>query len=488
MDFFWFTVVLIFFSFLIQKLNQKQKKNLPPSPPSLPILGHLHLINKGPLHRSFHHLSTKYGPIIYLRFGNRPTLIVSSPSIAEECFTKNDIIFANRPPSIGVDYFSYNRTTMGSAPYGDHWRNIRRVSTIQIFSSTAIGRFSAVRLQEVGFILKKLVSNEIGKVNLNSLFFELVFNLIMKMVSGKRWVEPYDMFDADIPTGLSDFIPILRWFDFGGFEKKLQEFKEKGDNFLQDLVDETRRINGGISESAKFHKTLIESLLSLQEADPQFYTDDIIKGIILILFSAGTGTSALTMEWAMSLLLNHTEVMEKLRKEIEHNVPSDRLIDDSDLSKLPYLRCIINETLRLFPVAPILLPHMSSTNCTVSGYNISRNTTLMVNVWAIHRDPNIWEEPTKFMPERFEGFKADQSDGFKFFPFGIGRRACPGYGMGMRIIGLTLATLIQCFEWERIGNELVDLEEGSGFTLSKTKPLEALCRPRPAMINLLSQL
>lgn len=206
------------------------------------------------------------------------------------------------------------------------------------------------------------------------------------------------------------------------------------------------------------------------------------------LLLAGTGTSALTMEWAMSLLSNHTEVMEKLRKEIEHNAPSDRLIEDSDLSKLPYLRCIINETLRLFPVAPILLPHMSSTNCTVGGYDISRNTTLMVNVWAIHRDPNIWEEPTKFMPERFEGFKADQSVGFKFFPFGIGRRACPGYGMGMRIIGLTLATLIQCFEWERIGNELVDLEEGSGFTLSKAKPLEALCRPSPAMITLLSQL
>lgn len=189
----------------------------------------------------------------------------------------------------------------------------------------------------------------------------------------------------------------------------------------------------------------------------------------------------------MSLLLNHPEVLEKVKNEIDQHVTPGRLLDDSDLSNLPYLHCIIKETLRLFPAAPLLLPHFSSENCTINGFHIPRATTLLVNIWAIHRDPILWEEPDKFKPERFEGIK-EESQGYKFLPFGMGRRSCPGAGMAMRLMSLALGTLIQCFEWERVGPELVNMDAESKLTLPKAQPLEALYKPRPSMSVLLSQL
>lgn len=206
------------------------------------------------------------------------------------------------------------------------------------------------------------------------------------------------------------------------------------------------------------------------------------------MFIAGTDTSVVTMQWAMAYLLNHPEVLEKAREEIDnHTNKSGRMIEDSDLSELPYLRCIINETLRLCPAAPLLLPHFSSEDCTISGYKIPRGTTFIVNAWAIHRDPNLWEEPTKFKPERFEGIEAG-CEGFKFLPFGKGRRSCPGNNLALRFVGLTLGTLIQCFDWKRMGAEMVDLDEKDGLTMRKVKPLSGLYKPRDLTANLLSHL
>lgn len=204
--------------------------------------------------------------------------------------------------------------------------------------------------------------------------------------------------------------------------------------------------------------------------------------------SAGTDTSSITLEWAISLLLNHPEVLKKVRAEIDSKVEPGHLIDDMDLVKLPYLQNVVNETLRLYPTAPLLLPHSSSEDCSVGGFDIPRGTTVLVNAWALHRDPMIWEEATKFKPERFEGLEVKEGEGFKFVPFGVGRRACPGAALAMKIVLLTLGGLIQCFEWEMVDGKKVDMNQGSGVTMPKSKPLEIIFRSRPTMINLLSQL
>ncbi|XP_027185263.1 cytochrome P450 81E8-like [Coffea eugenioides] len=487
-------VLILIFSILIAPLLYLQRKEnkQPPSPPALPIVGHLHLLRNTAPHLAFHKLSIKYGPLVSLRFGIRRILVVSSPSLAEECFSKtNDIVFANRPESISSKHLGYNHTTLVFSPYGDHWRNLRRLTAIHIFYSISLLQSSSIWTNEMRFIVKKLFSSCSDEkswkvVDLNSLFLELVFNVVMKMIAGKRW--PFDQLDdAFTPSTFSDicdYIPIFRWIGFRGQEKSSINLQRKRDKVLQDLIEETRKRNGEDVSCSTKTKEIIQALLSLQDADPEYYTNETIKGIMQIMFTAGTHTSAFTMERAMSCLLNHPDILQKAKNEIDDQVTySGRLLEDSDLSKLPYLRCIINETLRIFPPEPTLVPHYSSEDCIIGGYKIAKDTTLFVNAWAIHRDPNLWEEPSEFKPERFEGL----DEGFKFLPFGKGRRACPGAAMAMRFVGLAVGTLVQCFEWESAESQMVEFDEKSGVTLGKTKPLEVLYKPRLSMVSLISQ-
>jgi cytochrome P450 len=187
----------------------------------------------------------------------------------------------------------------------------------------------------------------------------------------------------------------------------------------------------------------------------------------------------------MSLLLNHPEELKKAQAEIDAVVGTSRMVTADDVSGLTYLQCIISETLRLYPAAPLLLPHESSADSKVGGYDVPRGTMLLVNVYAIHRDPKVWEDPDEFRPERFEGGKAE---GRLLMPFGMGRRKCPGETLARHTVGLVLGTLIQCFDWDRVDGAEVDMTEGAGMTMPRAVPLEAMCRPRAAMRHVLQQL
>ncbi|KAK3019698.1 hypothetical protein RJ639_003932 [Escallonia herrerae] len=480
--------------FLLSKFilrKTRPHKNLPPSPPSYPIIGHLHLI-KEPVHRVLQQLSYKYGPIFALRFGSRPVLVISSPAAVEECFTKNDIIFANRPHLLTGKHIDYNYSSMSTAPYGPHWRNLRHFSTLEIFSTTKLNTFLSIRQEETRSLLKKLFRDSqqsFAKVEMKSRLSELSFNIIMRMVAGKRYfgAEVEDNEEARIFRGVvgevfalggasnpGDFLPLLQWIDFQGFEKR-----KKADRFYQGLIDERRNNKEGKN------KTMIDGMLALQDTEPNYYPDNIIKGSISTILLAGTDTSAVTMEWALSLLVNNPKVLEKARAEIHSYVDQERFVDEPDLPKLHYLQSIINETLRLFPAAPLLVPHESSDDSRVGGFDVPRGTMLLVNAWAMHRDPAVWDDPTTFKPERFDG---GENGEHKFVPFGMGRRRCPGAGLANRVVALALAAMIQCFECERVSEELVDMSEGVGLTMPKALPLEAMCRAREQMIRVLSDL
>ncbi|ONI02896.1 hypothetical protein PRUPE_6G227400 [Prunus persica] len=477
--------ILFTFKFLVQP-NRSRYKNIAPSPPSLPILGHLHLL-RPPVHRTFHRLSQKYGPVFSLWFGSRRVVIVSSPSAVEECFTKNDIVLANRPRLLMGKHVGYNNTTMAGSPYGDHWRNLRRIGVTEIFSTARLQTFSGIRKDEVKHLLLKLSQNArdgFAKVELKSMFNELTFNIIMTMVAGKRYYGDdmsvdkeeakqfrqimSDAFLYGSAANPADFLPILNWVGRGGYEKKVKTLAKRTDAFLQGLIDEHRR-------KGKNGTTMIDHLLSLQESQPEYYNDQIIKGLILVLLLAGTDTSAMTLEWALSNLLNNPHVLKKVKAELDAQLGQENLVDEPDLSKLPYLQSIISETLRLCPAAPLLVPHLSSEDCIIGGFDVPRDTMVLINAWALHRDPQLWDDPESFMPERFES-----GDNFshKLLPFGLGRRSCPGVGLAQRVVGLTLGSLIQCFEWERVSEKEIDMTEDKGLTMPKAVPLEAMCKSR----------
>ncbi|KAM0973429.1 hypothetical protein ACFX2J_016606 [Malus domestica] len=241
----WYSLALIIFTLLltlsIPKITQKHKKNLPSSPPSLPIIGHLHLI-KQPIHRTLQPLNSNFGKVLLLRWGSRRVLLISSPSVAEEIFTKHDITFASRPRLLAGKHFNYNFTTVTVAPYGDLWRNLRRVMTLKVFSSSCLAQFSSLRQGEV----------------------RLLLNQTMKSCTDK------------VPKGM----------DITGTEKKMMSLMAKLDSFLQGLVDERRESLSADSacNGKDVKKLMIDNLLALQEKEPQFYTDQIIKGYLLVGF------------------------------------------------------------------------------------------------------------------------------------------------------------------------------------------------------------
>ncbi|KAJ4829672.1 hypothetical protein Tsubulata_047989 [Turnera subulata] len=455
--------------------SRKQKHNLPPSPPALPIIGHLHLMKK-PIHRTMQSLSQKYGPIISFRFGSRSILVLSSPSAVQECFTKNDIVFANRPPLLISKYLNYNCTTLVATNYGEHWRNLRRISAIEIFSSARLRTFRGIREDEVKILLRKLYhasKHGFSKVGLRSVLMDMTYNSIMRMVAGKRYygedvedIEGAREFKDIIReytkyagmANLGDCFPVLeRLIGCNGFVKKLVKLSNRMDLFMQNLIEEHRA-------NYKDGNTMIDHLLALQESQPEYYTDGIIKGFILTILLGGTKTSATALEWALSNLLNNPDVLRKARQELEAQVGQDRLINESDFPNLPYLQNIISENLRLYPVNPLSVPHMSSTDCTIGGYYVPGGTMLFVNTYAMHRDPNLWEDAASFKPERFENAEKFEAN-YMFLPFGMGRRACPGDGLANRVMTLGLGSLIQCFDWERIGEELINMDEFAAVTM-----------------------
>ncbi|XP_042479231.1 cytochrome P450 81Q32-like [Macadamia integrifolia] len=514
MSFYYILLALAFFLISLHLLSQR-KKNLPPNGPlCLPIIGHLYLF-KRPLHSTLARIADQYGPILFLRLGSRPVLLVSSSSAAEECFTTNDVIFANRPRLLVGKYLGNNYSSLVWASYGHHWRALRRIATLEFFSPSRFEMFAGVRAAEVRSLVRRLflITGGNSKVEMKKMFSELTLNVMMRTIAGKRYYgDDGDDGDVEEPEkgrrlrrimeelfavggliNVGDFMPVLnsvRYFN-KGLEEKLAKVQEERDKFMQELIEEHRMARSA-TDSAERKKTLIDVMLSLRETEPEFYTEDVIRSILEVLISAGADTTGGTMEWAMSLLLNHPEVLKKAQAEIDACVGQTRLLTESDLANLPYLHGIINETLRMHPAAgAIIPPHESSEECTIGGFTVPCRTTLLVNLWAIQYDPKLWEEPTKFKPERFEITSTGgvgKEAGCKMMPFGWGRRRCPGESLAMRVVGLALGSLIQCFDWERSGEEMVDLTEGTGITLPKAQPLEARCKPRAIMLNLLSQL
>ncbi|KAK1436616.1 hypothetical protein QVD17_02398 [Tagetes erecta] len=480
---------------------RRKASNLPPTVfPSIPIIGHLYLL-KRPIHRTLAKVSAKYGPILLLQFGCRRVLVVSSPSATEECFTKNDIIFANRPTMLFGKIIGVNFTSLTWSSYGDNWRNLRRIASIEILSTHRLNEFHDIRVEEIKLLIRKLVSMSSSPVTLKLLLSELTLNVMMRMISGKRYFGGVDremeeegkqfrrildeMFVLLDATNIGDYLPILSCLGEKSLEKRLISLQEKSDVFFQGLIEQLRKPEG--TKVVNKRKTMIELLLSLQESEPEYYTDAMIRSLVMVLLGAGSDTSTTTMEWAMSLLLNHPHILNKAQAEIDRVIGNKRLVDESDLPNLPYLRCIINETLRLYHATPLLALHESSHDCVISGYNVPRGTMLIVNQWAIHHDPKLWTDVEKFNPERFYGLEGTR-DGFKLMPFSSGRRGCPGEGLAVRMIGMTLGSIIQCFDWERMSDEMVDMTEGPGIVMAKASLLVAKCKPRLEMTNLLSML
>ncbi|VAI12138.1 unnamed protein product [Triticum turgidum subsp. durum] len=438
-----------------------RKLRLPPSPPgSLPIIGHLHHIGVQ-THISLQHLVDKYGHngLLFLRAGAVPTVIVSSPSAAEAVMRTHDHILASRPWSMASHILRYNTTDVAFSPLGEYWQHTRKLVNTHLLSAKKVHSFRHGRQEEVCLVVvsRSVLGATHRKKGRNTLFREMTETNV----------------DLLVGFNLENFIP--RWplteVLFRLVCWKVQRHLNKWDALLEEVIKE--HINLKQDNSADF----IHVFLSLQQE--YGLTDDNVKSLLMNIFEAAIETSYLVLEYAMAELINNRHVMKKLQTEVRTFASSKGkrldMITEEDLSSLPYLKATMKEALRLHPPGPLLLPHYSTADCNIDGYDIPAKTRILVNGWAIGRDPKAWERPEDFMPERFlqDGQEKSSNLGqdFKYLPFGSGRRICPGANFALATMEIMLVNLMYHFDWE-VPNE----KEGTGGKVSMAETFGLMLR------------
>ncbi|GKA31782.1 putative pentatricopeptide repeat-containing protein [Tanacetum coccineum] len=326
---------------------------LPPGPYPFPVIGNIFELGKE-LHKALASLSKTYGPLMSLRLGNIITIVVSSPKIAKEILLQHDLSFSSRSVPDAGRMINHHLFSMVWLPVGDKWRRPKAKKNIQRTLSCVL--------------------IFVGKPN------------------------------------LADFFPLLKPFDPQGLIRKGNVYAVKLMNILDRMVDERvqARAKSSVGSSSTGHDVL-DLLLDLNLKNESELSRNDILHMLLDLFAAATDTTTSTLEWAMAELLHNPEKMAKVRSELEEITDKDNVIvEESDISKLPYLNAVVKEeTLRLHPPVPFLLPHKALCDVEVKGFTVPKGAQILCNVWAIGRDPSIWSEPQLFMPERFLDINVD---------------------------------------------------------------------------------
>ncbi|CAN6463036.1 unnamed protein product [Victoria cruziana] len=493
----------VFIYAVVMLLRYRHQHSLPPGPRIWPIIGNLNLL--GCLqHRSLAHLARTYGPIMYLQLGSCPAVVASSADAAQLFLGANDLAFSSRPRTAAGKHTAYGYSTMTWSPYGLYWRLARKLYLTELFSDKRLASFRYVRTEEMKKLARSLLSGSRKPVVLRERLWQFTTGIICRMALGRNYV------DADVGEDrpeivspeefremldelfllngvhvLGDSIPWMGWLDVGGYVRRMKAVGRKLDGFMERVLEE-HRVRRKTEVGAGSSRSLLDLLIRFAEdptADVELSTDQV-KALTMEIIAGGTESSSLNMEWAMSEMLRRPEVMMKATEELDGVVGKDRMVEEEDLANLPYLEAIVKETFRLHPAAPILTPHLSPDRCSVAGYDFPSGTRLLVNVWAIHNDPAVWDEPAEFRPERFmvtkKGVDVKGQD-YELLPFGTGRRMCPGIGLALKVIPLTLATLIHAFRWDLPSGMTpaqLDMEELLGMTLKRKVQIQAIPVPR----------
>ncbi|KAL2633166.1 hypothetical protein R1flu_004645 [Riccia fluitans] len=473
---------------------------LPPGPPGLPLIGNLHLLGKLP-HQSLTRLSQRYGPVMALRLGSVNTVVVSSAETAKEVLRTQDHLFASRPLTITAEV-AVDNSDLIWAPLGERWETLRKACTSQLFNPKVVDRYKKNRAETAMTMVKTIIEESAGQNGtiLGRKLVDQMYSNLTQLLFSKRYhgnaghasdneagqlVHMIQEIMAIGPLALGDFIPVLRKLDLDGKEAQLRAVGAKFKEFFQTVIDERRRQR--LSVATESNLDFLDVLLSLQKHRPHNHhglSDSNIRGVLIDLISAGSETSANSLEWVLAELMRHPEILRKVQEELDLVVGKERLVDESDIPQLKYLRAVVKETQRLHPVSPLLIARESVSAARVGGYDIPSKTQVFINAYAIMRDPSVWENPLKFLPERFLT-TCSHIDGsghhHQFLPFGSGRRKCVASNMGLLLIEGTLALLMQTCDFslpDGMTSEDVNMEESFGHTAPRAKPLELIVRSR----------
>ncbi|PON52449.1 Cytochrome P450, E-class, group I [Parasponia andersonii] len=488
-------------------LASKRQQLLPPGPRPFPIIGNLLELGDKP-HKSLAKLSHTHGPIMRLKLGQMTTVVVSSAAMAKVVLQTHDQLFSNRTIPDSIRACEHHEHGMPWIPASTGWRNLRKICNSHLFSAKALDTNQNLRHQKVQELLADVRRSAAAgvAVDISRAGFMTSLNLLSTTFFSVDWADPaadmagelkeivWDIMEAVAKPNLADYFPLLKKIDPQGIRRGMTSHFRKMMGLFDRIINQRLRLIREANSSSTSAgtttvpvqendtlDTLLSYITSEENRENQVLDKTTIEHLLLDLFAAGTDTTSSTLEWSMTELLRKPEILSKAQAELERVIGKGNQVKESDIAGLPYLQAIIKETFRLHPPAPLLLPRKAETDVEVCGYTVPKGAQVLVNVWAISRDPSIWDSPNEFIPERFLESNVDvKGRHFELLPFGGGRRICPGLPLATRMVHLMLGSLIHSFDWKLEGGvepESMNMEDRFGITLQKAEPLRALAMP-----------
>nr|AZU97075.1 cytochrome P450 [Arnebia euchroma] len=492
-------ILLTALGILLWAKTSNSKRKLPPGPPGWPVFGHMFNLGSDP-HITTAKLKEKYGPVIWLRIGSMNTMMILNAKAAAEFFKNHDISFADRNIVETMRSHNYNESSLVLAPYGSFWRMLRRLCTVEMFTQKKINETEHVRRKCIDDMLLWIedeannIKEEGGGIQVTRFIFLAGFNMVGNLMLSRNLVDPKSKKASDFYTAMmgvsewtgkpniSDLFGFVKPFDLQGLKRKIDRDMGKALEIASAFVKE--RMNGQ-KEGQEKKKDFLDVLIEFEgngKDEPDKLSEHDINVFILEIFLAGSETTSSSAEWVLTELLRHPEEMTKVQAEIDKIVEVGKKLEEKDIDRLPYLQAVVKEGLRLHPPLPFLIPRRATCDTNFMGYQIPKNTQVLVNVWAIGRDPDCWDDPMSFKPQRFIGSKVDyKGQHFEYIPFGAGRRMCVGIPLGHRMLHFVLGSLLHEFDWELDGSikgKPIDMRDRVGSTMRKFVPLRAVPRKR----------
>ncbi|PON64080.1 Cytochrome P450, E-class, group I [Trema orientale] len=462
---------------------------LPPGPKPLPVIGNLHQLGDKP-HKSLAELAKIHGPLMSLKLGQVTAIVVSSSAMAKEVLQTHDQYLSNRTIPDALHVHGHENMGLPWIPVANLWRSLRKICNTQLFTVKVLDTNQKLRRRKVRELFEEMKKRSLSgeAVDIGSAAFTTTLNLLSNTIFSVDLADPESelarefkeiswniMKDAGTPN-LSDYFPLLKKIDPLGVRRRMTIHFKRIIDLFEGLINQRLKLRD--SPDWVPNNDVLDTLLNITEENSDEINRTQMVHLLLVLFVAGTDTTASTSQWAMAELIRNPEILSKARAELHQIIGKGNPLEESDVSRLPYLQAIIKETFRLHPVVPLLLPRKAEIDVEIGGLTIPKGAQILVNTWAIGRDKGIWEDPSSFKPERFLGSELDvRGRSFEVIPFGAGRRVCPGLPLAMRMLPLMLGTLIHSFDW-KLENGLkpkdVDMNDKFGITLEMAQPLRAV--------------